>query len=121
MKLTDHFDSDEFTDPDTGECKMDPMFMAKLEGARTLAGIPFIITSGYRSPAHNAAVGGKPDSAHLEGRAADIACSDSITRFKIIEAAYLAGFRRIEIAANHIHLDFSLTLPQNVLVYSNKP
>ncbi len=30
------------------------------------------ITSGYRSPEVNAAVGSKPSSAHIEGRAADI-------------------------------------------------
>lgn len=33
---------------------------------------PVIINSGYRSPKHNEAVGGVPNSQHLTGRAADI-------------------------------------------------
>jgi uncharacterized protein YcbK (DUF882 family) len=33
---------------------------------------PLIILSGYRSPAHNTAVGGVPTSFHLKGLAADI-------------------------------------------------
>ena len=34
---------------------------------------PLIVTSGYRSPQLNAAVGGVPTSAHMEGCAVDIA------------------------------------------------
>jgi len=33
---------------------------------------PIVVTSGYRSPAVNRAVGGVPDSLHMQGRAADI-------------------------------------------------
>lgn len=44
-----------------------------LESARTACGShPMTILSGYRSPAHNAAVGGAKASQHMEGRAADI-------------------------------------------------
>lgn len=32
----------------------------------------FIVDSGYRSPEHNKAVGGAPDSAHVTGQAIDI-------------------------------------------------
>lgn len=37
-----------------------------------LGGRPVVVDSGYRSPAVNAAVGGKPTSQHLLGCAADI-------------------------------------------------
>jgi len=43
-----------------------------LEPARDLLGVPISISSGYRSPLLNRAVGGAPTSAHLYGRAADI-------------------------------------------------
>lgn len=42
-----------------------------LEPARALIGKPLIITSGYRSPEVNAAVGGVSSSQHMSGQAAD--------------------------------------------------
>jgi hypothetical protein len=43
-----------------------------LQPLRDRLGQPVVITSGYRSPEVNAAVGGARNSAHLYGRAADI-------------------------------------------------
>lgn len=43
-----------------------------LEPLRTQIGRPIIVSSGYRSPTVNKAVGGATNSAHLTGRAADI-------------------------------------------------
>jgi hypothetical protein len=45
---------------------------ALLEQVRALAGAPITISSGYRSPALNKAVGGAANSAHVLGLAADI-------------------------------------------------
>ena len=39
-------------------------------------GKPIIVNSGYRSPEHNAAVGGVPNSQHVLGTAADIRPED---------------------------------------------
>lgn len=44
------------------------------ECRRVLGGKPILISSGYRSPALNAAVGGAFSSAHLWGQAADFTC-----------------------------------------------
>jgi uncharacterized protein YcbK (DUF882 family) len=81
---------------------------------RGYAGFPFIINSGFRCPAHNAAVGGKPDSAHLTGEAADIFISGNIDRFKLIEAIALCSVSRYGIGGEFIHVDVSQTLPQQV-------
>lgn len=43
-----------------------------LEPLRASFGRPIVVTSGYRSPAVNAAVGGARHSAHMDGLAADI-------------------------------------------------
>lgn len=48
--------------------------MGTLELVRALVGKPLTISSGYRSPALNIAVGGARDSAHVKGLAADINC-----------------------------------------------
>lgn len=42
-----------------------------LDPVRQLLGCPMHVNSGYRSPALNDAVGGKPNSAHKDGRACD--------------------------------------------------
>lgn len=51
-----------------------------LDPIRQAWGQPLKVTSGYRSPQLNAAVGGVPTSGHLEGCAADLALSDWSTR-----------------------------------------
>lgn len=51
----------------TKTCKM-------LEAIRAVLGHPMIITSGYRSPELNAAVGGVATSQHEIGQAADFIC-----------------------------------------------
>lgn len=43
-----------------------------LQLLRDAWGKPMTVASGYRCPVHNAAVGGRPGSAHLAGEAADI-------------------------------------------------
>ena len=54
----------------------DPLFVDSalvqlLQDIRDHFGAPVVITSGYRTAAHNAAVGGSKSSQHLLGRAAD--------------------------------------------------
>ena len=84
---------------------MEDYFLQMLDDARHKAGIPFVITSGYRCPSHNRAVGGVANSAHTKGLAADIACSDERSRGYIIGALYEASFNRIGIHPEFIHVD----------------
>ena len=94
---------------------LDPVLVAKLNQARQLAGVPFVVNCGYRSPEHNAEIGGVEDSAHTKGLAVDLACLDSSTRFNIVKGALMSGFRRVEVADKHIHLDIDSTKPQDVM------
>ena len=84
---------------------MDANFLHKLDKARELAGMPFIINSAYRSPEHNAKIGGRPNSSHLKGLAVDIACNKSTDRFDLINCLLDVGFSRIGIASSFIHAD----------------
>ena len=47
-----------------------------LDGIREKYGKPIFISSGYRCPLLNQAVGGVANSQHLKGLAADLICSD---------------------------------------------
>lgn len=97
------------------EYKMDVDFLAKLDQARELANIPFIINSAYRSEEHNRHIGGKENSSHLRGLAVDISVTDSRTRFIVLEALISVGFNRIGIANTFIHVDLDLSKSDNVI------
>lgn len=92
-----------------------PDFRKKLNEARDIAGIPFILTSAFRCEKHNQDVGGTSESAHLEGLAVDIKCTDAWSRFKILSALFEVGFCRIGIGKTFIHVDDDLTKPQGVV------
>jgi zinc D-Ala-D-Ala carboxypeptidase len=87
--LTDHFTVEEFTDsqtaarhsinnvpsPSSREWQNLHRIANVMEKVRTLLGDkPILISSGYRSPAVNTAVGGSKSSAHMSGLAADFTC-----------------------------------------------
>lgn len=72
-KLSEHFTVREFACSDgSDEIKVDQNLAKHLEKIRQHFGKPVLITSGYRTPAHNAKVGGAKSSYHVKGMAADI-------------------------------------------------
>ena len=78
--------------------------MARLQEA---TGQTFDITSGYRDPAHNAAVGGAKHSQHLDGNAFDISTAGMSQPQieKLIIDARNAGFGGIGIYNGSLHFD----------------
>jgi len=113
VKQYKNFKSSEFDSPDlvgSGE-NMKDEFMELLQESRTIADIPFRITSGFRTQSYHDDLGrrgyktSKTRSAHQDGYAADISCKDTKTRWLIINSLLLAGFNRIGIAQNFIHVD----------------
>lgn len=96
------------------EKNMNVIFLAKLDEAREIAEIPFIINSAYRTKEHNKRIGGKPNSSHLKGLAVDIRAKDSRTRFLILQALISVGFNRIGIAKTFIHVDDDESKSSNV-------
>ena len=89
--------------------------MSKLDTAREIAGIPFVLTSAYRSLAHDRGKGRSRTGAHTLGRAVDIKCNTSRNRFLIVNALLKAGFKRIGVAKTFIHADDSETHDQEVM------
>ena len=60
----------------TGQIKLHPEALDKLQALRDRLGKPLIVRSAYRSPEHNRAVGGATGSKHLDGAAFDIAMAN---------------------------------------------
>lgn len=97
---------------------MDEKLLRMLDELREKAGIPIVIGSAYRCKEHNDAISeAVEDSAHLKGKAVDIRCNDSATRFKILKAAFEVGFRRIEPRETWVHVDVDESKPQDVVFY----
>jgi hypothetical protein len=60
----------------TGQLKLHPTALDKLQALRDRLGKPLIVRSAFRSPEHNRAVGGARGSKHMEGTAFDIAMAN---------------------------------------------
>lgn len=72
-KLSENFRVREFACKDgTDRVVIDERLVMILQKIRDYFGVPVNINSGYRTAAHNASVGGAPNSAHMTGMAADI-------------------------------------------------
>lgn len=106
MPQAKYFKKEEFTcHCGCGQSLVHDELLGALDAARGLAGIPFVVTSGYRCLKHNREVGSQDTSSHVKGYAADITCRSDSTRMKVLSGAILAGIRRIGIYPGFIHLD----------------
>lgn len=91
-------------------CSIDDMsedFLLRLDDARALCSVPFVITSAYRSDEYEKEHNRHLDNigAHSKGLAVDIRCSSACDRLKIVICLVAVGFRRIGLYNGFIHVD----------------
>ena len=115
MQLTTNFSLEEFHCKDG--TKVPPEFMpnlrelvANLQILRDYIGEPIHVNSGYRTPAYNKKVGGKPLSQHLQAKAADITAKSYTPKqlAAVVERLINAGklrFGGLGIYPGFIHVD----------------
>lgn len=97
------FSPGEFDCKGSGEYWHDPRALDMLQAMRTAIGKPLVINSAHRSSAHNARVGGVPNSQHRRW-AVDIS-TDGHDRRALVQAAIRAGFTGVGFGATFLHLD----------------
>lgn len=98
MKLTKNFTKAEFDSKDGAEMPLNVLsniikLAGELQRVRDVVGVPITINSAYRSPEHNAKVGGAKRSQHLYGRAADIVVQGKTPKevYDLIEGMIACG------------------------------
>lgn len=114
VKLSEHFTVKEFASHDGADTVLiDMLLIEYLEKIRQHFGKPIHINSGYRTPEHNAKVGGVKNSYHTKGRAADIVVQGvkSLEVARFAETFVCGGVGWYE-AKSFTHID---TRPRHVL------
>ena len=109
---SNYFTEKEFACPCCGLSNPSDEFIAKLDLARSISKIPYIITSGSRCRKHNSAVGGHKESLHIatikhQSEACDILADTDRKRFLILFGLISAGFVHLGINKKFIHVDMS--------------
>ena len=132
MKLTAHFSLEEATFSQTAlrkgiknvpdELTLGRMCLAAqgMERVRDLLGYGIRVSSWYRCPALNAAVGSKPTSDHVLGWAIDFTCSDYGTPLEVSKtiAASNVEFAQLIYEGAWVHISFNPAKDRSVLTAS---
>lgn len=116
------FTEDEFRrcTPPCSLMDMDKQFMYGLDMARSFARVPFKITSAFRSLKWELEHGRKGTSSHTKGLAVDIACSDPVTRMRIVyQLMWQFDMPRIGIHPHYIHVDIDRDKPTALWLYND--
>ena len=92
-------------------------FIGKLDYAREKARVPFVVTSGYRCKRRNLKEKGTLTSVHLVGLAADISTPTAGLRYHVLKGLFAAGFVRMGIGKDFIHVDDGYANKTNEVVW----
>jgi hypothetical protein len=135
MQLSTHFDLDEFTiseyairngiDNTPNDDILDNLrfLCSMLEEVRSLLDKPMIITSGYRCPKLNSAIGGSKNSQHTQGLAADFICPQFGTPYQVAEEIMSSNIRFDQLIheGKWAHISMSETPRREVLTAKFMP
>jgi len=142
--LSDNFTLEELTSSNTAKAKginntpgaiekqnLKLLAQTVLQPIRDKYGKPISVTSGYRCPKLNAAVGGSKTSQHLKGQAADIKCTatSKAELFNLIKSMINKGELTVgqliweygtKKEPNWIHVSLPYTKKNNILYLYSK-
>lgn len=105
FRLSRNFRLGEFKSKDnTDLILIHPALILALQAIRDHTGKAVSINSGYRSPAHNTAIGGAPNSLHTKGMAADIVIR-GMTPIEVASLAHDLGLGGIKAYPTFTHID----------------
>lgn len=115
MQLTKNFHLSEFACKDGSPVPPELIPNVKklaeqLQVIRDTVGAPLYISSSYRTPAHNKAVGGAKNSQHLQAKAADISTRNKTPKqlARIIEKLIAEGkiaIKGVGVYPGFVHVD----------------
>jgi hypothetical protein len=97
----------------------------QLNTVRTAFGVPFALTSGYRTSTHNSEVGGSATSDHMNGLSWDfyprgLSLSDFYTRWRALDdAGVLPAYDQMIVypyTTGHVHVGFGSRLRRQLLI-----
>ena len=89
-----------------GQAIIQPKLVWRLESGRHVAGVQYNLSRWNRCLNHNLLVGGDPDSSHPLGWAVDILLTkNKLYNYLILQSLITAGFPRIKVRPDHIHVD----------------
>lgn len=85
------------------------------EELRGRVGLPLVVLSAYRTPAHNKAVGGAQDSQHAQGRALDLLPPKGWASMDLAAvAAEIPAIKGLGVYHHFVHIDIRPTASRAV-------
>lgn len=116
MKITPNFSMEEFDSKDGTPMPFHiypniKRLAKNLQVLRNVIGVPLHVLSGWRSDAHNKAVGGAPQSQHPKGRAGDVKSNVYTAKYLYNKAEELIAAGKMEqgglgLYPTFIHYDY---------------
>lgn len=91
--------------PSCSILQMNEDFLLKLDNARHDSGTPFRLTSAFRSSEYDLSRRRSGQGFHTLGRAVDVSCRDSVTRWKIVSGCIRNGLSCGLSKDGFVHID----------------